>query len=97
MNTVTIHGNLVRDIEVSVKEGKSFARFTVASNRSKEKGSATDFFNGVLFGASEELASLTKGTFVKVTGTIRLGEYDGKKTVEVIARKIERYEKEAVA
>lgn len=97
MNTITIHGNLTRDIEIASKGDTQYAKFTLASNRGP-KSEATDFFRCAGFGNwIADLADLTKGTFVKVTGSVRLGEYDGKPTCEVVARKVERKAREDAA
>ncbi len=95
MNTITIHGRLTKAVEIGKKGEVSYARFTVASDRSKQVDAKTDFFNVVIFG-SDALEDLTKGTFVKITGTVKLGEYDGKRTIEVVAKKIERPVKQEV-
>jgi len=94
MNTITIHGNVVRAEIKTAESGKSYLVATVASDRSTKGDSATDFFRVVQFG---ELPEIAKGDFVKVTGSVRLGELDGKRTVEVIARKIERVVRKEVA
>ncbi|MHB8704005.1 MAG: single-stranded DNA-binding protein [Candidatus Tyrphobacter sp.] len=89
MNTITIHGNLTKDVETGSKGEVSYARFTLASDRHPSAESKTDFFNVVIF-ESGDLEDLVRGTWVKVTGTVRLGEYDGKPTIEVVAKTIER-------
>lgn len=97
MNKITIHGNLVSDIELGANEKGSYAHFTVASDRGRSENAGTDFFRCAAFGDwanAENLGDLRKGTFVKVTGSVKLGEYEGKQTVQVVARKIERVAKQ---
>lgn len=89
MNTITIHGNVVRAAIKSAESGKSYLVATVASDRSKHEDLSTDFFRVVQFENIGDI-ELAKGDFVKVTGTVCLGSYEGKPTIEVLARKIER-------
>jgi len=93
MNSIQIHGNLTTSLSLEKKGDVSYVRGCVASNRSpkNEKGdSKVDFFNFVLFGEIQDLDQYAMGVFVRLTGSIRLGEFDGKRTCEVVARKIER-------
>jgi single-stranded DNA-binding protein len=98
MNTITIHGNLTRDIELATaSNGTKYVRFSVASNRGS-KSESTDFFRCAAFGDwVSALADLPKGTWVKVTGSVRLGTYDNKPTCEVVARKVEPRAREEAA
>ena len=90
MNTITIHGNLTRDIEIATKDNKRYARFTVASNRAL-KSEAVDFFNCVAFGDwADSLADLTKGTRIQIRGNVVLEKYQDHYQCSVIARKVER-------
>lgn len=91
MNRVIVIGNLTKDVEAKTAEsGKVHAHFTVASDRSRNENSATDFFRVSAFDkVAENAANFAKGAFVKVTGTVRLGEYEGRPTIEIVARKIE--------
>ena len=98
MNKIVLHGNIVR-AEIKIAEnGTRYFRATVASDRSTKGDSATDFFPIVAFGEwIDDLGDLAKGDFCKVVGTVRLGSYDGKTTVEIVAKKIERPAKETAA
>ena len=98
MNRITVHGNIVRAEIKTAENGTRYFRATVASDRSTKGDSATDFFPVVAFGDwIDDLADLAKGDFCKVVGTVRLGEHDGKRTVEIVAKQIERPVKESAA
>lgn len=98
MNTITIHGNLTKDVKIGEKDGKAYAHFTIASDNGKHKDAGTSFLNCAGFGDwVRELDGLAKGTFVKVTGSVRTSEYDGRVSWQVIARSVERKAKEEAA
>jgi single-stranded DNA-binding protein len=91
MNKITIHGNLTKDVEIGEKDGKQHAHFTIASDRGRSDNAGTDFLPCAAFGEwVEDLRDLRKGVFVKVAGNLCIGEYDGKRTFQVIARSVER-------
>lgn len=91
MNTISIHGNIVRDIEIGSKSETSYAKFTIASDRSTKGDSATDFFRVVTFDTATIAVAqqLAKGDFIKVIGSVRLGTYDGEQIVDVLAKSVE--------
>jgi single-stranded DNA-binding protein len=91
MNKITINGNLTKDVEIGVKDGKPHAHFMIASDRGRSENAGTDFLPCAAFGEwVEDLRDLRKGNFVKVSGNLRTGEFDGKRTFQVIARTVER-------
>jgi len=91
MNRIQIFGNLTRDVEIGEKGETRYAKFTIASDRSSASDSNTDYFPVVAFGdMAADLADLRKGVFVKVAGTCRLGKYNERLTVEVVAKRVER-------
>lgn len=84
MATYIIDGRLTRDAEMkSTKEGKQFAKFSVAWNRGEKK--PTHFYSCTLGGekATKLLTYLTKGKYVIITGEPDWYEYEGK-TLETI-------------
>jgi len=93
MTNLTIFGNLTKDIEIATTEsGIKYARFTIASDRGRDKDAKTDFFHCTAFGESTvNLDQLGKGAFVKLTGVIRTSEFSGRQTIDIIARSVERY------
>jgi single-stranded DNA-binding protein len=99
MNTITIHGNATRDIEIASKGDVQYAKLTVASDRNaKGDNAATDFFNVVAFGEwTADLADIAKGDWLKIVGSVRLGKHNDRLTVEVVAKQIERKAKEDAA
>jgi len=91
MNRIQIHGNITKDIEVAEKGETKYARFTIASDRSTKGESTTDYFRCVAFGDwTSDLADYERGAFVKVNGSVRLGAYAGKPTVEIVAKSVTR-------
>ncbi|MGA8474552.1 MAG: single-stranded DNA-binding protein [Candidatus Cybelea sp.] len=93
MTNLTIFGNLTKEVEIATTEsGTKYARFTVASDRSRDKKASTDFFHVTAFAdATNGLEQLAKGAFVKMTGYIRTSEFEGRQTIDIIARFVERY------
>ncbi len=86
MNRITIYGHLTRDIEAASKGDVRYAKFTVASDRSAMGESTTDYFPIVCFGGMiDDFADLRKGAFAKIVGSIRLGTYNGRMTIDVVA------------
>lgn len=99
MNSVILMGRLTRDPEVRVSQSGdnslSIARYTLAVDRKKKRGSeenSADFINIVCFGSNAEFAEkyLKKGTKICLEGRIQTGSYtnkDGQKvyTTEVVA------------
>lgn len=84
MNSVSIMGNLTRDVQLrETNGGKAVASFSVAVNRtyttqSGEQKELTDFVNVVAWGALAEAAAnqLTKGTRVYVEGRYSTRSYE---------------------
>ncbi|MHB1549570.1 MAG: single-stranded DNA-binding protein [Vulcanimicrobiaceae bacterium] len=95
MNKVSVCGNLTADIQIGSNDKGAYAHFTVASDNGKRENAGTSFLRIAAFG--DGTADLAKGTFVKVVGSIRTGEYDGKPTMQIVARKIERVERKEKA
>jgi single-stranded DNA-binding protein len=95
MNSIKLHDNIVRAEIKTAESGKSYLVATIASDRSTKGDSATDFFRVVSF--AETLPMLNVGDFIRVVGTVRLGEYDGKRTVEIVAKRIERVVRKEMA
>lgn len=93
MTKVEIIGNLTRDIEIAESDSRrKYARFTVAVDRGRDKGSKTDFFRITAFDVkSISQERLKRGAFVRVTRFLRTSEYEGRSQVDIIARSIERY------
>lgn len=95
MNSVNLIGRLTRDPQINYKEDRSvsFARFSIAIDRGKDKGA--DFPNIVCFGKTAELVDkyVHKGRLVGVAGRIQTGSYekDGKTvyTTDVVADRVE--------
>lgn len=79
MNKIIISGNSARDVELETsKDGKQFARISLAVSRKFDKDK-TDWFNCVVFGAlAEKVASvyIKKGTKVLITGRLEFNEQD---------------------
>lgn len=98
MVSFTLHGNLTKDLEVKLdKNGKPYVRFTVASDDRPGKESETSFVDVAAFGEwVNDLTDLKKGSWIKASGRIVTGEYEGRKTYEFIAAKIERPVKQEV-
>jgi len=93
MATVSVVGNVVRDLELRFGNngGAAYVKFSIAVNRKKKKGDEweeiTSYFDVVCFGDMAENAagSLTKGTRVLVTGHLDVTnwEKDDKKGTSV--------------
>jgi len=101
MNKLVLHGNIVRAEIKTAETGTRYFKATIASDRSTNGDSATDFFPVVAFGDwIDSLTDIAKGDFVKVTGSVRLSTFgdDKRLSVEVLAKSIERpNRKEAAA
>lgn len=90
-NNVTIIGRLTRDPEIRYSQGDNpiaIAKYTVAVNRRKKKGSSeneTDFIQCVAFRDIAENAEtyLRKGSLVGIGGEIRTGSYTNKEGQKV--------------
>lgn len=101
MNSIEIVGNLTADPEIKYTSGgKSVASFRIASDRSRQTDSKTDYLPVTAWESLAESAmtNLRKGSFVRVKGTLRTDSYetsDGAKrtSFEVVARTIELVEK----
>lgn len=93
MNTITAHGNIVRaEVHPEAGEKKAYAKLTLASDRSTNGDSATDFFPVVGFDPAivEFVSTLNVGDFVKITGTVKTSPHDGRITWQIVAKRIER-------
>ena len=83
MNSIIIHGRLVRTTETgefTTKNGdkRSNCKFTVAVDR--RYGEETDFFNCVCFGKLSEVIAkfFTKGSEIVVSGEMQCNPYEAK-------------------
>jgi len=95
MNSISIIGNLTRDVELAeTKNGTKVAKFDVAVSRKFDR-EKTDFFKIVAWKELAELCDkyLSKGKKVYINGRLEPREYekDGvKKTiVEIVANEVE--------
>ena len=76
MNSVILMGRLTKDVELNYsKNGKAFARFSIAINRI---GEGTDFINCVAWEKTAETIAefFKKGQRILVQGSIRTGSYE---------------------
>lgn len=104
INSVSISGNLVRDVEIrSTQGGTSIATFTVAVNdRKKDPQSGQwidvpNYIPCVMFGKRADTIGnfLSKGSKVSILGKLRWSQWDDKKTgqkrskIEVVVDDIE--------
>ena len=96
MNQVTLMGRLVRDPETN--EAKTYAKFTVAVDRPKDKDGniKTDFPVCKAFGKTVDIVMnhLHKGKPVLIVGRIQTGSYEGRDgktvyTTDVICDRVE--------
>ena len=97
MNKIEITGNVTSNMTLeTAATGKQYAKFSVASDRSRKRDSETDFFRAVAFDeVAVHAAAFGKGAFVRLTGSVQLGMHDEKPTTEVIVRRIESAVREA--
>ena len=98
MNTVTLIGNLSKDVEVRWSTGEkqtAIGRFSLAVNDGYGNRQKTSFINIVTFGKTAENCEkyLEKGSKCAVRGHIQTGSYEGKNgkvyTTDVIADEVE--------
>lgn len=95
LNTVTLTGNLVRDIELKTTQGgTNVANATIAVNGFKDGD--TSFIDLVMFGSTAEVASkyLSKGQKIGVSGRLQQRSWEAKdgtkrSTVEVVVSNLE--------
>lgn len=83
MNYIAFDGRITRDIEISTsKDGKEFARFTVAVDRRVKKGEEkkADFIDCVVFGQGAAFLNrfFKKGDGIVVEGTLTSDKYTNK-------------------
>lgn len=101
VNTIVLIGNLTKnpDLRHTTQRATTVTHFTVASDRSRKADSKTDFFNCEAWAllAEQVNADLAKGAFVRVTGYVKLDEYEvngeKRRTATIVARKVEKVEK----
>ena len=93
MNKVIISGNITKDAELRYLPGgdKATLKFCVAVSRGFKREDGTDFINCTLWGKrAESLAAyIVKGTFVEVTGALRINKKDDKYYTEIRVDDIE--------
>lgn len=103
INSVTIVGNLTKDVELKgLPSGSQVAQMRIAVNerRKDQSGQWVDspnFFNVTTFGAQAENAAkyLAKGRQVAVTGRLRWREWEDKNTgtkrefIEIVAQDVQ--------
>lgn len=86
MNSVILHGRLVRDAELIMAKtsGTAIGKFTIAV-KSMKKDAPSNFINCVSFGATAEriAETLTKGSPIIVQGYLQTGSYTNKADVKV--------------
>ena len=85
-NRVILSGNLVKDVEVKVTEGKDskhVTSFTVAVHRTRSKEDTADFINCVAWGVQADYLGNygKKGSRIELEGQLHARSYekDGKK------------------
>lgn len=98
MNSVTLIGNLTKDIEVRYTTGEkqmAVAHFSLAINSGYGDKKRVDYPNIVVFGKTAENCEkfLKKGSKCAVRGRLQTGSYEGKNgkvyTTDVIADEVE--------
>jgi len=88
MNSLTLTGRLVKEVEVRTTEGgKSYCKFTLAAKRTKE---VTDFIPCVAWGKTSEFIKqyFVKGDGIEIQGQVQSGKYKNKEGVEVYTLEI---------
>lgn len=96
MNTISLTGNITRDIEVeTLTNGTTIGKFTLAVKRPYAKDT-TDFLNCVCFNKVADLIKqyTQKGDKIGITGYIQRREYDAqdgtkKAVVDIVANDVE--------
>jgi single-strand DNA-binding protein len=85
LNTITIDGNLTRDIDIRyLQDGTPVGNFGICHNESKKNGDkwedVPNFFNGTIWGKQAEFLAehLKKGAHVCITGKLRQNSYTDK-------------------
>jgi single-strand DNA-binding protein len=80
VNNATLIGNLTREAKVrTIPSGKAVAKFGIAVKR--DYGDAVDFFDVEAWGDIAQYAgTLTKGTRVFVSGSLKTDSWDDKET-----------------
>lgn len=99
MNSVTITGRLVKDVECKYTQSQmAVAQFTVAVNRPKKNGedNGADFPRCIAFGKTAENLEkfISKGRLIAIQGRIQTGSYKNKAgetvyTTNVVADRVE--------
>ena len=105
MNTIEIVGNLTADPEIKyTPNGTAVANFRIASDRSRQRVSKTDYLPIAAWESLAEntMTTLKKGAFVRIKGALRVDSYEtseGAKrtTFQIVARTIELVERSAEA
>lgn len=101
VNTIVLIGNLTKnpDLRHTTQRATSVAHLTIASDRSRKADAKTDFFSCEAWAllAEQVNANFAKGDFVRVTGYVKLDEYEvngeKRRTATIVARKVEKVEK----
>lgn len=91
MNKFIVSGNITKEVDIQFsKQGKAYAKFTVAVKRPFKKDE-TDFFNVTAFGKTAENVGnfLSKGSKVLVEGQVNIDNKDGKYYTNVLADSVE--------
>ena len=97
MNSVTLIGNLTKDVDLryATDSQTAIGRFSLAINSGYGDKKRTDYINIVCFGKTAENCEkfLRKGSKAGVRGRIQTGSYEGKNgkvyTTDVIADEVE--------
>jgi single-stranded DNA-binding protein len=92
MTRVEISGNLTRDPEIKTSDnGTKYTHVTIASDRGAEKDAKTDFLRVTAFGDdADALAKFAKGSLIKVAGYLRTSEFEGRTSIDIIVRHVQR-------
>lgn len=88
MNSITIAGNIARDIEIRQVGSDSVGSFSVADNQGKDKPAI--FWNCQIWGkrATSLAQYLVKGQSVTISGTVGEREYKNRDGLTVKAQEI---------
>lgn len=78
MAQVTIIGNLGKDLETKISNGRTYHRLSVCENRKEGEIEKTDWYSVFVESIPEGLKKyLVKGSRILVTGTLKVGLYQG--------------------
>jgi single-strand DNA-binding protein len=87
------------DLRHTTQRATSVAHLTIASDRSRKADAKADFFSCEAWAllAEQVNENFAKGDFVRVTGYVKLDEYEvngeKRRTATIVARKVEKVER----